>query len=60
MRGHIRLQSLNIGGDDDDDDNDNDDFISSTVKLYLLFCGLEREERERGGPRARRKESTSL
>ena len=59
MRGHIRLQGLNIGGDDGDDDND--DFISSTVKLYLLFCGLEREKRERGEPRAtKRKETTSL
>ena len=45
MRGHIKLQSLNIGGADGDD---NDDFISSTVKLYLPSCGLEKErERKR-------------
>ena len=58
MRGHIKLQSLNIGGADDDDD----DFISSTVKQYLPICGRERErERERESrPRARRKESASL
>jgi hypothetical protein len=44
MRGHIKLQRLNIGGVvDDDDDDDNDDFISSTVKEYLPICGLEIE-----------------
>jgi hypothetical protein len=51
MRGHINLRSLNIVGADDED---NDDFISSTVKQYLLICGLERErerEREKEGER---------
>jgi hypothetical protein len=43
MRGHIKLQSLNIGGADDDDD---DDFISSTVKQYLPICGREREREQ--------------
>ena len=59
MRGHINLQRLNVGGVDNDD---NDDFISSAAKEYLPIRGLERErEREReNGPRARRKESTSL
>ena len=45
MRGHINLQSLNIGGVDDDDD-DNDDFISCTVNSTCPSVVLRERERE--------------